>query len=424
MPGHSRLFVFGMVCVAAALSGSHGAHAQTVSANANVQGNVNVTIPAKAAAPAATGSTVAGSKIDHAVAPTPTGEYQVNGAQVNVAKPNAVQMAETAALQALALAAHAVATAGNILNRGPYIEGNLKAIIPIPGLKPQLSNCTAVDATAGANASTPCKVVAGTGSFPLVAKAAGGMLSSSTNIQQTQGPAANPTNLELASGSATQTINAAGKLKVNSSAITQVDASKAVPKPIAVAFGVNRDPIAISGLSSAGTGRDVTLDLSSVTFTLASSGPATASGVFDTTLASIDGGTSLTQPESLATPFFDLLISAESDAGGAPVVNPYASALAALGSISDNLGDVGLTDVTDGLFGDLKPLGSDELGFVLPYMITVGLPGTSPNALLFVDSETYAGAAAVPEPGGLGPMLVGLLGLAAVVAGRGRSGIA
>ncbi|HVC60620.1 MAG TPA: hypothetical protein VND19_09705 [Acetobacteraceae bacterium] len=415
MPGHGRLFVFGVVCVAAALAGSRGACAQVVSANANVQGNVTVTIPAKAAAPAATGSTVAGAYIGDAVAPTPTEIYQVNGAQVNVAAPNAVQTAETGALQALTSAARSVAKAGNILNRKPYIEGAPKAAIPIPGLKPQLSNCTAPDA--GANASSPCKVVADTGSFPLVAKAAGAPLSSTASTQQTTGPAIPPVNLELASGSATQTINAAGKLILNSNAVTQVDASKAVPKPLAVGFGVNRDPVAISGLSS--TGRGITTDLSSVTFTLSSTGPATASGVFDTTLASIDGSSDVTQPESLATPFFDLLISAESDSGGAPVVNPYASSLTASGSISDNLGDVGLAAVTAGLFGDLTSVGSNELGFAAPYVITVGLPGTSPNALLYVDSETYAGAAALPAPGGLGTMLVGLLALAAVAARRG-----
>lgn len=337
-----------------------------------------------------------------------------------MAAPNAVQTAETGALQALASAARSVAKAGGPLNRAPYINGDLKAIIPIPGLKPQLSNCTAPDAVAGANASTPCKVVAGTGSFPLVAKAAGAPLSSSASTQQTQGPANNPKNLEFASGSATQTINAAGKLILNSNAVTQIDASKAVPNPLAVGFGVNRDPVAISGLSS--SGRDITVDLSSVTFTLASSGAATASGVFDTTLASIDGSSDVTQSESLATPFFDLLISAESDSGGAPVVNTLASSLTASGSISDNLGNVGLAAVTAGLFGDLKPLSSDELGFAVPYMITVGLPGSSPNALLFVDSETYAGAAGVPAPGGLGTMLVGLLALAAVAARRGRVG--
>jgi hypothetical protein len=193
------------------------------------------------------------------------------------------------------------------------------------------------------------------------------------------------------------------------------------PSTRAIAFTSNRDPIGVTWDSS--SNRTVTFDLSQLSMQVSTKGLGTsATGFFELDGGYIDGTQNLSLPESSATQFFSLLLPFSSIDGGSPTLLSDAFSLSAIGSITDSLGDSGLKDVASGLLGDLTP-NNGTIEFAKPFSITVGLPGTDSQSLLFTHESTLAAVSVVPEPSTFVLLGVGVLGLAAFKWCKSRRGL-
>ena len=185
--------------------------------------------------------------------------------------------------------------------------------------------------------NVPCKVVAKTGSFPLINKAMG--ISSDTGTIQRP---VSMNNYELASAAGSQATLANAKFRVIGNPVTQVDAQKGLPPPIAIAHANNRDPAVEWSTSSS---RSFTLHLSHTQVSLSATGPGSAATAYFAMGAGvIDGITDITRPESAATRILDLILPFNEIHSFTPTINLAAFDLASAGPMSNNLGDTGLTN--------------------------------------------------------------------------------
>jgi hypothetical protein len=239
----------------------------------------------------------------------------VNGAEANA-------MTEEPILDAIAVLAKPIAHNAGQFAQKPFIDGTKKRI----------DTCTQPHTTGGLN--VPCKVVAKTGSFPLINKAMG--ISSDTGtIQRRVGM----NNYELASAAGSQATLANAQFRVIDNPVTQVDAQKGLPAPIAIAHATNRDPVVVEWSTS--SNRSFTLHLSQTQVSLSTTGPVSAaSAYFAMGAGVIEGRTDITRPESAATRILDLILPFNEIHGITPTINLAAAFdLASAGPMSDNLGD-------------------------------------------------------------------------------------
>ncbi|MFZ1136824.1 MAG: PEP-CTERM sorting domain-containing protein, partial [Candidatus Korobacteraceae bacterium] len=385
-----RIAVLAACAVALAIAfPSHSFGQALVGAAASVNGQA-ITVPVNAAVPNATGSATAAAKIFH----PPSSSYQVNGAAANATT-------EAPILDTIANLAQPIATnARNPIAQAPFITGT----------RNRITNCTVTDTVAGPN--RPCRVVAGTGSFPLVNKGGNGISSDTGVVQRTVGN----NNYEFATASASQRTLNNGMFRIIDNPATQVDAARGLPAPVAVAYTANHDPMAVYWNSP--SNRSFTLDISQLQVNVSTTGPGAAASAFYAINAGvIDGTTDITLPEGSATPIFSLLLPFNDVDGQAPTINLAAFEIGAAGAISDSLGDVGLPNVAAGLLGDLT-LVNGPIQFAVPYSLTVGVPGTSSQSVLFVDTQAFAESTAAPEPSTLMLLGSGLLGLAQIARKR------
>jgi len=400
VPGHVRfgisqlrtmLFALGLAAALATAS-AHQVSAQSVTAKADVNGRMVVNFNNNAAIGGANGSAIAAAKIFHPAAMQAGSSYQVNGAAANA-------QTEGPILDTIANLARPIAqNAGNPMRQAANINGT----------RNRLQNCTLPDTTGGPN--VPCRVVAGTGSFPQIAKANG--ISSDTGVvQRTVGM----NNYEFATATASQTMNN-GTFRIVDNPVVQVDRRPMLPAPEAVAYTVNRDPMAVYWNSP--SNRGFTLDLSQFQAQVSTSGPGSGASAYYAINASvIDGTTDITLSESSATPIFRLLLPFNDIDGLAPTINLAAFDLAAAGTISDSLGDVGLINVANGLLGDLV-LVNGTIQFAQPYALNIGVPGMNSQSVLFIDTQGFAEGVAAPEPSSLLMLGSGLLGLGGILRQR------
>ena len=383
--------------VAMACSGQAVAQPAQVGAKASVNGRTAFTVN-NAAVPNANGSAVAAAKIFHPAAGAGT-DFQVNGAAANarteapildalanesrtVRAPNPLNYANRAAFQ------EALTNQGSYINGG-QIRLNGQVIANVPGLKNQIAGCTVPDAIPG---NPSCTTRAGTGSFPLVPKGGAG-ISSSASMQRAVGA----NNYEFASATASQRTLANGTFQVVDNPTTEVRAAANLPAPVASAYTSNHDPMAVYWSSS--SNHNITIDLSSFQMSLSTQGiQSEATGYYAVHGGVINGSSDITLPESSASPFFDLVLGFNSVNGGPPQLNGSTFQLAAVGSISDNLGNVGLGAVAIGFLGDLTLTG-DTVSFATPYSLTVGVPGNQLQDVVFLDTQALTETeAATPEP--------------------------
>jgi hypothetical protein len=382
---HTRLMaVLGLA--AFVMAGSSHAFAQMlVGGKADVNGQT-IVVPRQAAVPNATGSAVAAAKIFHPAARQQGSSYKVNGANANA-------QTEAPILDTIAnLAVPIAQNAGNLIRQAPTIRSTMNNI----------TNCTVPDATGGPG--RPCRVVAGTGSFPLVNKGGNGIFSDTGVLQRAVGN----NNYEFATATARQRTLANGNFQIIDNPVTQADAANGLPAPVAIAFTSNHDPMAVYWNSP--SNRSFTLDISQLQVNVSTTAPGAAASAFYAINAGvIDGTTDITLPESSATPIFRLLLPFNDIDGLAPTINLAAFQIGAAGAISDSLGDVGLVNVANGLLGDLA-LVNGTIQFALPYSLTVGIPGNSSQSVLFVDTQGFAETTATPEPSTLLLLGSGLLG--------------
>jgi hypothetical protein len=400
LPGHVRsriprlrtmLLTLGVAAGFAITSANH-ASAQSVTAKADVNGRMVVNFNNNAAVGGATGSAIAAAKIFHPAAMQAGSSYQVNGAAANA-------QTEAPILDTIASLARPIAqNAGNPVMQAANINGT----------RDRITTCTMPDTTGGPG--RPCRVVAGTGSFPLVNKANG--ISSDTGVVQRT---VNNNNYEFATATASQTM-VNGTFRIVDNPVVQVDRRSGLPAPEAVAYTANRDPMAVYWNSS--SNRSFTLDLSQMQVNVSTTGPGAAASAYYAINASvIDGTTDITLPESASTPIFSLLLPFNDVDGMAPTINLAAFQLGAAGAISDSLGDVGLINVANGLLSDLT-LVNGTIQFAQPYALNIGLPGMSSQSVLFIDTQGLAEAVAAPEPSSLLLLGSGLLGLGGVLRKR------
>jgi hypothetical protein len=340
----------------------------------------------------ANGSAIAAAKIFHPAAMQAGSSYQVNGAAANA-------QTEAPILDTIANLARPIAqNAGN-----PMMQA-----VNINGTRNRLQTCTLPDTTGGPGRM--CRVVANTGSFPQIPKA-NGINSATGAVQRTVGV----NNYELADATASQTMNN-GTFRIVDNPVVQVDRRPNLPAPEAVAYTVNRDPMAVYWNSP--SNRSFSFDLSQFQADVSTTGFGAAASVYYSINASvIDGTTDITLPESASTPIFRLLLPFNDVDGLAPTINLAAFDLAAAGTISDSLGDVGLINVANGMLGNLAVV-NGTIQFLQPYSLTIGVPGTSSQSVLFVDTQALAEGVAAPEPSSLLLLGSGLLGLGGMLRKR------
>jgi hypothetical protein len=202
--------------------------------------------------------------------------------------------------------------------------------------------------------------------------------------------------------------NAKALSTAGTTASVTATAGKGIPNPMAVAFAANIDPSAVTwdSLSS----RAITLDLSHVTLTATSTlGGAAAStlglqGSFNNTTDDV------TTPQSSSTALFNMNLGLFSfdNLSPSPITNLTFLGFSMMNdpgnlNISDNLGPghTGLTTVATDLMTNFVPLGGGTYGFSAPFSITMNVPGTSADTLLYLNDAEGVAAAAVPEPGAM-----------------------
>ncbi len=245
----------------------------------------------------------------------------------------------------------------------------------------------------------------GKGNFALVAKA---------NIGKSMTKSLAPTNnagvtIATAVATANQTIN--GMKVTFGDSLTS--GAGGVAAGVGVAFTSHHDPFEVDW-TSAGS-RSLTLDLSTTSFTLSTQGSGSAAVGFLGISASInDNTTNINVPESLATPLFSLTVPViSSDGGPAQIYRGAADLTLTTGTIMDNLGNMGTTNVLNGLLGDLSISSNGTVSFLTPYMITDTIPGTATQSVVYLDQVTF-GEAFVPEPSSIVLLVTGAVGMAAL----------
>jgi hypothetical protein len=241
------------------------------------------------------------------------------------------------------------------------------------------------------------------GNFPLVAKASIGKSDTGELAPTVKGQT-----VGTAKAMANQSVTNNGTQVQFGDSVTS---SGMINGGVGVAFTAHHDPISVDWTSA--SNRSLTLDLSQVSFTVQTVGSnATAVGVLGITGSYIDNTSSLNLPESSATPLFSLTLPVISVDGGPPEVYTGALSLSASGTVTDSLGDSGLSAVTQGLISQLTVTSTETVDFSSPYTITFGLPGSASTSVLYLDETTFALASAVPEPSSEVLLLTGIVGLA------------
>ena len=226
-----------------------------VGEKADVNGQT-IVVPRNAAVPNMTGSAVAAAKIFHPAAMQQGTSYKVNGNNANA-------MTEAPILDTIAnLAVPIAQNAGNLVRQAPTIRSTMNNI----------TNCTVPDATGGPGRQ--CRVVAGTGSFPLVNKGGNGILSDTGILQRAVGN----NNYEFATAVARQRTLANGNFQIIDNPVTQADAANGMPPPVAIAFTSNHDPMAVYWNSP--VNRSFTLDISQLQVNVSTTGRGAAASAF------------------------------------------------------------------------------------------------------------------------------------------------
>jgi len=243
----------------------------------------------------------------------------------------------------------------------------------------------------------------GAGNFALVPKANIGK-SMTMNVQPTNG-----------AGNAIGSAQATANQTINGMKVTFGDSTSAfglVPGAVGIAFTSHHDPFEVDWTSPGS--RSLTVDLSATSFTLSTQGSGnTAVGFLGISASINDNTTNINVPESLATPLFSLTVPVISFDGGPAQVYPGAAALTlTTGTISDNFGNMGMTNVLNGLLGDLSVSSTGTVSFLSPYMITDTLSGTALQSVVYLDQVTFGEAFIAPEPSSIVLLIAGAAGIA------------
>ena len=207
--------------------------------------------------------------------------------------------------------------------------------------------------------------------------------------------------LEEAKAKATQRIVAgslpdSGRYLAEDMPETKVE-KKAAANPTAVAFTVNRDPLAVKW-DKRSDQQEVTIDLSEVSLTAETVGATTgAFALFDSDVSFINNKHNVNLSEDQALPLCELLISFVSENGAPPVLDVELEAFG--NQIFDSLGNKGIGDVTDGLLSRLTQIGESTVGFNSSYSFTVVVPESPSKSVLFLrDFGIASVTAAEPTP--------------------------
>jgi hypothetical protein len=182
-------------------------------------------------------------------------------------------------------------------------------------------------------------------------------------------------------------------------------ASAMLPNPQAASYAVNIDPSAVDWTSL--SARTVQLDLTGLQLQASTTGPAEAVATDIFTGAFRNGTTDITMPEVGATHLFSLSLGVF-DYGDTPAT--ALTSLSYLGgnpnnlTVNDSEGGNGLAAVAADLAASFiaGPNGTYTIAnFIDPsedYTITMTVPGSVPNSVLYFDEVASTAAAAVPEP--------------------------
>ena len=182
--------------------------------------------------------------------------------------------------------------------------------------------------------------------------------------------------LEEAKAKATQkivqgSIPESGRYLAEDMPETKVE-KKAAANPMAVAFTVNRDPLAVKW-DKRSDQQEVTIDLSEVSLTVETVGARTSAfALFGSDVSFINNKHNINLSEDQASPLCELLISFVSENGAPPVLDVQLEAFQ--NEIFDSLGNEGIGDVTDGLLSQLTQIGEGTIGFNSSYSFTVIVP--------------------------------------------------
>jgi hypothetical protein len=188
--------------------------------------------------------------------------------------------------------------------------------------------------------------------------------------------------------------------------------------PVAISFGINRDPVAIEWQTPRLTFalRDLTTDPSNpnnLTLTASSQGGASAAAVYELDAKHVDFSDPTKIPvdqeslESSASSLFALTLGVMSDAKG--VWELASLDLPAGVGITDNLGGTGSSKVFNDLLSSTQ-LTDGTLSFNRDFSFTLTLPGDPNSSVLFMSDYSFAVAGAVPEPATWVSILIGMVG--------------
>jgi hypothetical protein len=225
-----------------------------------------------------------------------------------------------------------------------------------------------------------------------------------------------PPPVEKAKASATQVLTTGAPLTGATFTVEESEDLKpeteANGKGRAAALAINRDPVPIEW--SPAVGSFVIVDLSNLSFTVATTGNGTtAFALFGSDVSFISNTLNIDSPEDAATPLYNFLISYISTDGASPVLNFFDFEVFG-NQVFDNRGNVGEAAVRSAISTELKPLDDGSIGFQDSYLLGVIVPGNPSASVLFLrDFAATAVDTIVPETPAFHLLVIGLIILAA-----------
>jgi hypothetical protein len=254
--------------------------------------------------------------------------------------------------------------------------------------------------------------------FPELPKIAAGVF-----LETGLAATSNPLVAESATGTAKQTLQVGAPqrlVKYEQDGSADIDKRGAV-FPGAIGFGVNRDPLVVEWETPTPeftlTLRDLVTDPSnpldlSLTAQATGGGVAVALYIFGVSFVNFDDPSELPSDlaslEDGATELFEFSILLQGDGTGTGL--DFGLELLPGATITDSLLNTTRDTVLSGL-DDATDVIDGEFSFNRDYSLTVSLPGSPTNSVLFIRDFGAAAAAAVPEPSTLALVVMGLIGI-------------